>query len=207
MPGGGVRGAVGLGAHAHRHPCHWRRRDPIRARAQHLTLVYQIESHCTRLLWVGKAHTTERFEGFFTMIGKALAEQIEFVCSDMWKPYLDLVAKHCTRALNILDRFDVVAKMNKAIDEARASEARRLVRDGYEPVLKMTRWCLLKRKENLTDTQRIRLRDILQYNLKSVRAYLLKEAFQQFWVYTSPFWARKFLDEWCRQVMGRGSIR
>ena len=26
------------------------------------------------------------FEQFFTMIGKALAEKIEFVCSDMWKP-------------------------------------------------------------------------------------------------------------------------
>jgi transposase len=168
---------------------------------QYLTLVYQIEAHCTRLLWVGKERTTESFETFFTMIGKELAEQIEFVCSDMWKPYLELVAKHCTRALNILDRFHVVAKMNKAIDEVRAGEARRLVRDGYEPVLKRTRWCLLKRKENLTDTQRIRLRDILQYNLRSVRAYLLKEDFQQFWDYNSPTWAGKFLDEWCGQVM------
>jgi transposase len=150
---------------------------------------------------VGKERTTESFETFFTMIGKELAEQIEFVCSDMWKPYLELVAKHCTRALNILDRFHVVAKMNKAIDEVRAGEARRLVRDGYEPVLKRTRWCLLKRKENLTDTQRIRLRDILQYNLRSVRAYLLKEDFQQFWDYNSPTWAGKFLDEWCGQVM------
>jgi len=76
--------------------------------------------------------------------------------------------------------------MNKAIDEVRAGEARQLVRDGYEPVLKKSRWCLLKRKENLTDHQRIRLRDILRYNLKSVRAYLLKEDFQQFWDYTSP---------------------
>ena len=135
------------------------------------------------------------------MLGKTLTEQIEFVCSDMWKPYLDLIAKRCTRELNILDRFQVVAKMNKVIDEVRASEARRLVGDGYEPVLKKTRWCLLKRPENLTDTQRIRLRDILQYNLKSVRAYLLKEDFQQFWDYNSPTWAGKFLDEWCRQVM------
>jgi len=119
----------------------------------------------------------------------------------MWKPYLELIAKHCTRALNILDRFHVVAKMNKAIDEVRAGEARRLVREGYEPVLKKARWCLLKRKENLTDHQRIRLRDLLRYNLKSVRAYLLKEDFQQFWDYVSLIWAGKFLDEWCRQVM------
>ena len=99
----------------------------------------------------------------------------------MWKPYLDLIEKHCTNALNILDRFHIVAKLNKALDEVRASEARRLVKDGYEPVLKKSRWCLLKRKENLTDGQRIKLRDVLRYNLQSVHGYLLKEYFQLFW--------------------------
>ncbi len=168
---------------------------------QYLTLVYQIEAQCTRLLWVGKERTAESFQGFFTQIGKERAASIEFVCSDMWKPYLQLIKQCCPRALNILDRFHVVAKMNKAIDEVRAGEARQLIRDGYEPVLKKSRWCLLKRKENLTDLQRIRLRDLLRYNLKSVRAYLLKEDFQQFWNYTSPAWAGKFLDEWCCQVM------
>jgi len=168
---------------------------------QYLTLVYQIEAGCVRLLWVGKERTLESFERFFTLIGKERAEKIEFVCSDMWKPYLTLIAKHCTNALNILDRFHVVAKLNEAIDEIRAGEARKLVRDGYEPVLKKTRWCLLKRPENLTDKQRVKLRDVLRYNLQSVRAYLFKEYFQQFWDYESPTWAGKFLDQWCNEVM------
>ena len=43
--------------------------------------------------------------------------------------------------------------------------------------------------------------DLLRYNLSTVRAYLLKEAFQQLWEYDSPAWAGKFLDEWCRQTM------
>ena len=133
---------------------------------QYLTLVYQIEAQCTRLLWVGKERTAESFQGFFTQIGKERAASIEFVCSDMWKPYLQLIKQCCPRALNILDRFHVVAKMNKAIDEVRAGEARQLVRDGYEPVLKKSRWCLLKRKENLTDLQRIRLRDLLRLQLE-----------------------------------------
>ncbi|MFH0344825.1 MAG: transposase [Chromatiales bacterium] len=94
----------------------------------------------------------------------------------------------------------------KAIDEVRAGEARQLVRDGYEPV-KKSRWCLLKRKENLTDHQRIRLRDVLRYNLKSVRAYLLKEDFQQFWDYTSPTWAGKFLVSGAAESCVRGSNR
>ena len=168
---------------------------------RYLTLVYQIESGCVRLLWVGQERTLASFEKFFVMLGKELSEQIECVCSDMWKPYLKLIAKHCTHALNILDRFHVVAKMNLALDDVRADEARRLVQDGYEPVLKKSRWCLLKRPANLTDNQRVKLRDVLRYNLASVRAYLLKEAFQAFWEYDSPMWAGKFLDEWTNQVM------
>lgn len=168
---------------------------------KYLTLVYQIDGHCTRLLWIGKERTVASFEQFFNMIGKDLAEKIEFVCSDMWKPYLRVIQARCINALNILDRFHIVAKMNTALDEVRAGEARQLVQDGFEPVLKKSRWCLLKRKANLTSNQRIRLRDLLRYNLKSVRAYLLKEDFQQFWDYVSPTWAGKFLDEWCNQVM------
>lgn len=168
---------------------------------KYLTLVYQIESDCKRLLWVGQERTKKSFERFFTLIGKELADKIEFVCSDMWRPYLDLIEERCPNALNILDRFHVVAKINKAIDEVRAEEARRIVKDGYEPVLKKSRWCLLKRPKNLTNNQRIKLQDVLRYNLQSVRAYLLKEEFQQFWEYESPAWAAKFLDLWCTRVM------
>ena len=143
---------------------------------------------------MGKARTKLSFEKFFILIGEQVAGKVEFVCSDMWRPYLEIIAKHCPQALNIVDRFHMVAKLNKALDEVRASEARRMLRKGYEPVLKKKRWCLLKRPENLTDKQRLSLRELLGYNLKSVRAYLLKEEFQLFWEYNSPAWAAKFLD-------------
>ena len=61
----------------------------------------------------------------------------------------------------------------------------RLTSSGV-PVLKKSRWLLLKREENLKTEQRFRFRDLLRYNLKTVRAYLLKEAFQQLWDYNSP---------------------
>src|SRR5213075_1482104 len=130
-----------------------------------------------------------------------LASKIAFVCSDMWEPYLKVIREKCSEALHILDRFHIVAKMNKALDEVRASESRRMAQEGLVPVLKKSRWLLLKREENLKTEQRFRLRDLLRYNLKTVRAYLLKEAFQQLWDYDSPTWAGKFLDDWCRQVM------
>ena len=57
-----------------------------------------------------------------------------------------------------------MARLNKAIDEIRAGEARRLKADGYEPVQKHSRWCLLKRPENLTDRQTVKVDELLRYN-------------------------------------------
>jgi transposase len=168
---------------------------------KYLTLVDQIDQGITRLLWVGKERTIDSFQGFFTVIGEQLASQIEFVCSDMWQPYLDVIREKCSQALHILDRFHIVAKMNKALDEVRAAESCRMALEGHEPLLKKSRWCVLKRQENLTPQQKFRLRDLLRYNLQTVRAYLLKEDFQQFWEYDSPTWAGRFLDFWCYRTM------
>src|ERR1700689_769166 len=168
---------------------------------KYLTLVYQIDIGVTRLLWVGRERTIESFQGFFTTIGEEITSKIVFVCSDMWEPYLKVIREKCSQALHILDRFHIVAKMNKALDEVRAGESRRMASEGRTPLLKKSRWLLLKREENLKTEQRFRLRDLLRYNLRTVRAYLLKEAFQQLWDYNSPAWAAKFLDEWCRQTM------
>ena len=168
---------------------------------KYLTLVYQIDLGVTRLLWVGKERTIESFQGFFATIGEEITSKIVFICSDMWEPYLKVIRKNCSEALHILDRFHIVAKMNKALDEVRAGELRRMASEGRTPLLKKSRWLLLKREENLKEEQRFRLRDLLRYNLKTVRAYLLKEAFQQLWDYSSPVWAGKFLDQWCRQTM------
>ncbi len=168
---------------------------------KYLTLVYQIDLDVTRLLWVGRERTIESSRGFFTIIGDELASKIVFVCSDMWEPYLKVIREKCSEALHILDRFYIVAKMNKALDEVRAGESRCIASEGGVPVLKKSRWLLLKREENLKAEQRFRLRDLLRYNLRTVRAYLLKEASQQLWDYSSPAWAGKFLDDWCRQVM------
>jgi transposase len=168
---------------------------------KYLTLVYQLDAGLTRLLWVGKERTVETFQGFFAMIGKDLTSKIEFVCSDMWKPYLRVIRETCSQALHILDRFHIVAKMNQALDDVRAAETRKLAQAGHQPLLKNSRWCVLKRRENLTSQQKFRLRDLLRYNLQTVRAYLLKEDFQQFWEYHSPAWAGMFLDFWCHQTM------
>ena len=117
---------------------------------KYLTLVDQIDPGFTRLLWIGKERPEESFRGFFRAIGDQVASEIRFVCSDMWKPYLKAIGENCSLALHILDRFHIVAKMNLALDEVRATETRRLAQAGYLPVLRKSRWCVLKRQENLT---------------------------------------------------------
>ena len=91
---------------------------------------YQIDASCIRLLWIGKERTVETFEKFFAMIGPELSAKIEFVCSDIWKPYLKVIREKCGQALHVLDRFHMVKKRQEAVDDVRAAEAKQLASDG-----------------------------------------------------------------------------
>jgi len=174
----------------------WRKR-----KEKFVTLVYQLDAGKRRLLWIGRNRTAKTFRSFFQWLGPERCRRLRFVCSDMWKPYLRIIAEMAPGAVNVLDRFHIMRHMNKAIDEVRAKETKEIKAQGKEPMLTGSRWCLLKRPENLTDNQVDRLTDLLKCNLKTVRAYLLKEDFQRFWQYISPYWAGKFLDEWCTRTM------
>ena len=169
--------------------------DEIAWRKGHhyLTMVYQIDAGNTRLLWVGKDRTVKTFLRFFRFFGTERSQALSYVCSDMWKPYIKVIKKKAGQAIHILDRFHIVAKLNKAIDKVRAGEHRQMQKDGYEPLLKNSRWCLLKRWENLTEKQEAKLNDLLKYNLTSVRAYLLKEDFNGFWDMSRRPGLRNFL--------------
>jgi transposase len=166
-----------------------------------LTVVYQIDEGCTRLLWIGKDRKAKTLLRFFHEFGRVRTAALRFVCSDMWQPYLKVIAKKAKQALNILDRFHIMSNMNKGIDEVRRQEVKDLKAKGQGEVLKHARWTLLKRPENRTAAQDTKLAELVRYNLRSVRAHLLREEFQQFWEYQSPFWAGTFLDRWCTRVM------
>ena len=66
----------------------------------------------------------------------------------MWQPYLKVIRKKAPWALNILDRFHIMKKFNKAIDTIRREEYR--LNYQSQNHLKNSRWILLKREENLT---------------------------------------------------------
>jgi len=168
---------------------------------RYVTVVYQIDAARKRLLWVGQDRTKKTLLGFFRWFGKERTQALRFVCSDMWKAYLTVVAKKAGHALHILDRFHIAQQMGKAIDQVRRSEVRELRQHGRPALLTKARWVLLRRRENRTAEDRRRLRDLVRHNLKAVRAMLLREDFEPFWQYRSVPWAGRFLDRWCTAVM------
>lgn len=131
-----------------------------------LTIVYQIDADSKRLLWIAKGRTVRGLLGFFRMLGKERTATIKFICSDMWRAYIKVIRKKAPQALHILDRFHIVSTLNKALDEVRAKEARRISKKGYKP-LKSSRWCFLKHPENLTENQNFTLKELLKTNPKN----------------------------------------
>lgn len=168
---------------------------------KYVTVVYQIDQGMRRLLWVGRERTEKTLEGFFEAFGEARTKALYFVASDMWRPFINVVERFAPQVVHVLDRFHIVAKLHKAVDEVRAKEAKELARKGAGDVLKHARWPLLKNPENLTDKQRLKLNQVLASNLRAVRAWLLKDAFNAFWRYNSPRWAEWFLDRWTTRAM------
>jgi len=168
---------------------------------KYLTLVYQLNAGARRLLWCGPERRTKTLLRFFHQFGKERSAQLKFVCSDMWAPYLKVIAKKAPQALNILDRFHVMRKFNVAIDEIRRDEVRQFKANKQDNVLERGRWLLLKRPENLSEKQTARLDELLKLNLGAIKGYLLREDFQRFWEYQRYDFAGKFLENWATRTM------
>ena len=69
---------------------------------RYLTLVYQIDPGHTRLLWIGQARRVKTLLRFFRWFGRERTQAVRFICSDMWQPYLKVVAKKAAEVDPIL---------------------------------------------------------------------------------------------------------
>ena len=52
-----------------------------------LTVIYQIDGGCRRLLWVGRRRSQATLRRGLKALGPEVVKGLRFVCSDMWKPY------------------------------------------------------------------------------------------------------------------------
>jgi len=168
-----------------------------------LTVIYQIDAGCRRLLWIGKRRSEKTLRLGLTALGPAVVEGLRFVCSDMWKPYLNVLAAEAGQALHVLDRFHISQHMNQAVDQVRRTEGTRLKAKSKDEAgqLKNMRWSLLRKGSRVRGKARKKLNALLASKLDTARAWELKEAFLHFWTYKSPLWAAGFLDVWCDRAL------
>lgn len=168
-----------------------------------LTVIYQIDAHCRRLLWVGPKRTQATLRRGLSELGPQVVRGLKFVCSDMWQPYLQVIAKEAAQALHVLDRFHIVMHLNQAVDQVRRGETSRLrgLASAQAAHLKHMRWKLLRRGSRVRGHARSQLRVLVASKLATGRAWMLKESFQHFWKYHSPVWAEAFLRVWTARAM------
>jgi transposase len=166
-----------------------------------LTVIYQIDGHCRRLLWVGRRRTKATLQRGLKVMGPQVLSGLRYICSDMWQPYLTVMANQAGHALHILDRFHIVQHLNKAVDQVRRAESTRLRGKPMAAKLKKMRWKLLRRGSRVRGQARIKLWGLLESKMATGRAWDLKECFDYFWRYKSLYWAGGFLDYWTERAM------
>jgi transposase len=166
-----------------------------------LTVLYQIDSHCRRLLWVGRKRTQATLRRGLAALGEEVVSELRFVCSDMWQPYLNVIAAKVGQALHVLDRFHITMHLNQALDQVRRAESGRLRGRPLAQRLKRMRWQLLRKGTRVRGHARRKLDALVASKLATARAWNLKESFQYLWHYKSYIWAGAFLDYWCARAM------
>jgi transposase len=174
---------------------HWGRGKGANA---FLTVIYQIDGHCRRLLWVGKKRTQATLRRGLAALGPEVVAGLRFICSDMWRPYLKVIAAKIGHALHVLDRFHIASHLNQALDQVRRAESGRLRAAGRPQAeqLKNMRWKLLRRFSRVRGRARGQLGRLLRAKLETARAWALKDLFEHFWTYKSWKHAGAFLGYW-----------
>jgi len=168
-----------------------------------ITVLYQLDQGCRRLLWVGPRRTQATLKRGLKALGPEVVKGLRFVCSDMWKPYVQVIAREAQHAVHVLDRFHITLHLNQAVDEVRRAESSRLRAAGKASAqrLKHMRWQLLRRGRSVRGRARQKLHTIWLSKLATGRAWELKETFDHFWKYKSVLWAQAFLDYWCLRAV------
>jgi len=157
----------------------------------YVSLFVDLEQARTVFVTEGKdASTIERFQADLLDHGGS-PEAVEEVCCDMSPAFILGVESHLPEARLTFDKFHVLKLLNAAVDEVRRREQRE------RPELKRTRYLWLKNPERLTAQQRTILETLhpKSLNLKTVRAYRIRLAFQALWK-QPPELAEAFLKKW-----------
>ncbi len=116
---------------------------------------------------------------------------------DMWEPYVQatLEAVPLAREMIVFDRFHTMQHMTRAVDTVRKREHWGLLQHGDDR-LKRTKYLWLSSKENIGDSRRPVFEQLQASDLKTARAWAIKENLRNLWSYATPGWAKRFFGRW-----------
>jgi transposase len=173
--------------------------DELSYRKGHRYITLVVNHDTGMPVWAADGKSADTLMSFFDELGPERCQRIEAVSMDMSQAYISAVRGKVPQAQIVFDRFHVQALVNKAVDETRREEWRRLreVDQEQAKAVKGLRWPLLKNPWNLTSTQRERLSTLQRDNARLYRAYLLKAAFAAILDRLQPNVVRKKLLQWC----------
>jgi len=134
---------------------------------------------------------------YFQSLSAEQLEGIQAVAMDMWEPYIQATMRHVPRAGDkiVFDRFHIMKHVNEAVDKVRRQEHRQL-KAGGDDRLKGSKHLWLYAAENLPQKHHSAFRELCDQNLRTGRAWAIKETLRRLWDYRSTTWARKFFRAW-----------
>jgi transposase len=151
-------------------------------------------------IWFGGNDRKEAsMDQFFDFLGEKKCQKIRLAVMDMWQPFRNSTNTRAPNAAILYDKFHIICHLNQALDDVRRKEFFRIKSKELQ-FMRGQKFILLSRKENLSTEKKGKLKLLLQANKRLNTAYLLKESFDQLWMYDSEVWARKFFDNWKAQL-------
>lgn len=141
-------------------------------------------------------------EGYWAGLPPEALDAIRCVSVDMWKPYINSVAKAVPAGIQVVshDPFHVVQHMNTAVDTVRRQEQPLLGAEAGRE-LKGTRFMWLYGFENLPDKWEERMKAMKDGKTRTARAWKLKETFRAFYQCGNWAQAKAFFKDWYRDAM------
>ncbi|MHB1067882.1 MAG: ISL3 family transposase [Candidatus Nanopelagicales bacterium] len=136
-------------------------------------------------------------DGYFEKFTPEQLEQIQAVAMDMWEPFAASTRAHLVDAEDkiVFDRYHLMGYLTKAVDTVRKQENRALFAAG-DKRLAGSKYLWLYSAENLPDRQQDRFAVLRAADLKTGRAWAIKESLRHFWSYTRRGWGKKHFQRW-----------
>jgi len=154
----------------------------------------------SRVLDLVPERKLEAAKSLLATLSPAQRASVKAVAMDMWPAFMSAVQTCLPQADIVHDRFHVSKYLGEAVDTVRRQEHRSLALAGTSP-LTGSKWAWLKSYADGRSSEAVSFRALNQLNLKTSRAWRIKETFTQFWCYRYTGAAQRFFDAWSNNAM------